>query len=263
MSLWDDITGAASDLFGNVKNLVGDTGGMVGGGLSEIAKGAKEAWSDPTFRGGVALMAGLPYAMDGTLAVESGLGETDPFGAWSIDTEAGYPTISGPVKGDWGPEFDAYGTPISQAKSGLAGLWDQVTSPIGGVKGAPSWLSLGSSLYSAYTKNQLGKAQMDRYNQNQAAINSMYAPGSPEYNLLKQELERSDAAAGRNSQYGTRLTELGAQIASKKLSALTGSMDSQNNLFNKAQGNRYGSLNGLFFTGGQASPVQTTNLSLG
>lgn len=47
-------------------------------------------------------------------------------------------------------------------------------------------------------------------------IDKLYAPGSPEYNLLMQEMERKDAAAGRNSQYGPRSTDLAAKIAEIK-----------------------------------------------
>jgi hypothetical protein len=44
-------------------------------------------------------------------------------------------------------------------------------------------------------------------------MNSYYAPGSAEANLLQQQMNRKDAAAGRNSQYGTRATDIAAKIA--------------------------------------------------
>ena len=50
----------------------------------------------------------------------------------------------------------------------------------------------------------------------QAKIDGLYAPGSPEYNLLKQQMEAQDAAAGRNSQYGVRAVDLAAKIAQIK-----------------------------------------------
>jgi hypothetical protein len=44
-------------------------------------------------------------------------------------------------------------------------------------------------------------------------MNSYYAPGSAESKLLQHQMNRKDAAAGRNSQYGTRATDIAAKIA--------------------------------------------------
>lgn len=70
---------------------------------------------------------------------------------------------------------------------------------------------------------------VDYYNQNKASgdllawlkeraaiTDNLYKPGSPEHNLMQQEMERKDAAAGRNSQYGTRAVDLAAKIAQIK-----------------------------------------------
>ena len=58
----------------------------------------------------------------------------------------------------------------------------------------------------------------------------MYAPGSPEANAMKQEMERKDAAAGRNSQYGTRAVDLAGKIAATKGNLLSQTLGNQNNL---------------------------------
>lgn len=50
-------------------------------------------------------------------------------------------------------------------------------------------------------------------NNRQNQIDQLYAPGTPEYNQLYDEMSRKDAAAGRNSQYGPRSTEFGAKLA--------------------------------------------------
>lgn len=57
---------------------------------------------------------------------------------------------------------------------------------------------------------------MNWLNGQQANINNLYNPGTPEYNLMKQEMENKDAAAGRNSQYGTRAVELAGKLAQIK-----------------------------------------------
>lgn len=102
---------------------------------------------------------------------------------------------------------------------------------------------VGGSLYDMYAKNQMAKQQKALYEQNRNDILNMYAPGSPEYNLLKQEMDRKDAAAGRNSQYGTRANEFAGQIAKYKTNALSGLGSSQNALYNTSLGNQYGMMN--------------------
>lgn len=116
-----------------------------------------------------------------------------------------------------------------------AGNW-AAKNPIGATYAA-------GSLYDMYAKKQMAAKQEAMYNQNRADIMNTYPPGSPEYNLLKQEMERKDAAAGRNSQYGTRANELAGKIASYKTNALSNMMTGQNSLANTAMGNQYGMFN--------------------
>lgn len=116
-----------------------------------------------------------------------------------------------------------------------AGNW-AVNNPIPAIYGA-------GSLYDMYAKNQMAKQQRALYDQNRADILNTYAPGSPEYNLLKQEMERKDAAAGRNSQYGTRANEFAANIAKYRTTALSNLASGQNTLYNASLGNQYGMFN--------------------
>jgi hypothetical protein len=44
-------------------------------------------------------------------------------------------------------------------------------------------------------------------------LQGLYSPNSPYAQQLQQQLERSDAASGRRSQYGTRSVELQARLA--------------------------------------------------
>lgn len=102
---------------------------------------------------------------------------------------------------------------------------------------------VAGSLYDMYAKKQMANKQQDMYDQNRRDILNTYAPGSPEYNLLKQELDRKDAAAGRNSQYGTRANELAGKIAAYRTNALANMQTGQNALANTAMGNQYGMMN--------------------
>jgi len=111
-------------------------------------------------------------------------------------------------------------------------------------------LQLGGGLYDMYAKNKMADAQSAQMNK----ISSMYAPGSPEYNLMMQQIARKDAAAGRNSQYGPRAQTLAGMIADKK-AGLLGSSGYQN-LANSQLSNKYGSLNSLFALGGKVAAPQ-------
>jgi hypothetical protein len=94
-----------------------------------------------------------------------------------------------------------------------------------------------------YAKKKMADAQKGMYNQNRADIMNTYAPGSPEYNLLAQQMARKDAAAGRNSQYGTRANDLAGTIAKLRMGALGTLQQGQNALGNQALGNQYGMFN--------------------
>ena len=126
-----------------------------------------------------------------------------------------------------------------------------MNNPMGAVKSAydtvsknpvPSMYAAGS-LYDMYAKNKMAKAQEGIYNQNRADIMNSYAPGSPEYNQLAQQIARKDAASGRNSQYGTRANDLAATIAKLRMNALGPLQSGQNALANQRLSNQYGMFN--------------------
>ena len=130
-------------------------------------------------------------------------------------------------------------------------LSNLMNNPMGAVKSAydtvsknpiPSMYAAGS-LYDMYAKNKMAEAQKGMYNQNRADIMNTYAPGSPEYNQLAQQMARKDAAAGRNSQYGTRANDLAATIAKLRMGALGNLQQGQNALGNQALSNQYGMFN--------------------
>ena len=147
------------------------------------------------------------------------------------------------VAGAAGGTYGATGSPFS--------LSNLMNNPMGAVKSAydtvsknpiPSMYAAGS-LYDMYAKNKMANAQTNMYNQNRADIMNTYAPGSPEYNQLAQQMARKDAAAGRNSQYGTRANDLAATIAKLRMGALGNLQQGQNALGNQALSNQYGMFN--------------------
>jgi hypothetical protein len=105
---------------------------------------------------------------------------------------------------------------------------------------------VGSGLYDMYAKRQMAKKQDDLYAQNRNDIMGMYAPGSPEALAMQAQLDRADAAAGRNSQYGARATDYAANVAKFKMNALQQAQTAQNGLAAAQMGNQYGGLNSMF-----------------
>lgn len=81
--------------------------------------------------------------------------------------------------------------------------------------------SLLSQLISAGGNAYMGNKQAGQYNDVINQINQLYAPDSPYAQQMQQALARKDAAAGRNSQYGSRAVELAAALTKAKSDALT------------------------------------------
>jgi hypothetical protein len=168
-------------------------------------------------------------------AVQGSMGSNPPIDYSGIqDTMPGFNS---------GPSMPGVSTPFS--------LSDMISNPMSYMQKGMDWATKNpmpalygaSSLYDMYAKGQMAKKQQDMYNQNRSDIMNTYAPGSPEYNLLQQQMARKDAAAGRNSQYGTRANDLAGTIAKLRMGALGGLQGSQNTLGNQALSNQFGMFN--------------------
>lgn len=265
-----------------------------GFGGAEAMGPMTEAGMGSSFAGDMAA-AGYPGAAAGTTAaMEGGFGQ----GAISPDvmafapdaintatnvpnaaavTEA-FPYASGPNA--MGPQTAAnlgegFNTAMTQAgvesSPTLGGMfqkgWNAVNSPLwsGGpsARQGLSGMQLAGNLYSINAKNQMAKAQQaqaDQMRAQAAQVNNMYAPGSPEYNLMMQQMARKDAAAGRNSQYGVRAQNLAGIIAQQKaqmLPSIANMTNSANTLGTQAVGNRYGNLASLFANAGALTAPNT------
>lgn len=150
---------------------------------------------------------------------------------------------------------NGYSQAANSAAQGGGGVNDFLTSLFGnqaGVGGAGA----GNGEYNALTsllKAGLGafqqNSQQGRYNNYVNQINDLYSPNSPYAQQMAQTLARQDAAAGRNSQYGTRATQLAAALTNDRARALTSAPYSQASFANPGAN----ILNSLFsnFTGPQ------------
>lgn len=185
--------------------------GGVGGGLSTgVGTGMSAATADSL---GIGLTQG---AIDGGLSGESLTAAGGAFGT------------GGASLGDMANA----GKALSSTSGGLSNL-----STLGNLA------KIGGSIYDKYAANQ--KAGVLQNNADE--LNNMYQPGTPEYELWKQTLDRRDAAQGRRSQYGPRSVELAAAMAKQRSANLTSSAYS--NLLGGALDNKYGGLQSLFNNG--------------
>lgn len=129
---------------------------------------------------------------------------------------------------------------------------------------AKPWIKVGRGLDDLYAKNRMAKdlksrqAELEDYRmQLENRINNYYAPGSAEANMMRQAMERRDAAAGRNSQYGTRETQLAAALAQQRAQyaqamapSLVNIMGQQTGLNSASSALRRGARQGLWQTAG-------------
>jgi hypothetical protein len=110
-------------------------------------------------------------------------------------------------------DITKYGKQAYSGYNTLKGLYNTFKGPI---KGAAT---IGAGVADAQSAQQNRQMYLDNMNK----INGMYQPGTPEYELMKQQMDRQDAAAGRRSQYGVRATDLAAKTAAMRMQALTSS----------------------------------------
>lgn len=261
-------TGASGEFFGSLAALLG--GQALMGGFGGAGTGTGFGATTAPVTGGTLGITGTALPSMGSMA---GMGEVGA-GAAGLGAAA-----AGSVPMTLAEQYGAYGAGGGGVTGGLstgtvggftgAAGGDLVGQAAGGgltstLKDAGSWLtskdSLGglmsplkglSSLYDLYASNQKSNALSDRYNQVNGSINGYGAPGSPEYEAMKQELARKDAASGRNSQYGPRAVDLAARMAQPKLNAQVALNGGQNQLLTQQQNQQYGGLNSLFANLGQ------------
>lgn len=154
-------------------------------------------------------------------------------------TAAGSPTgsVVGQSTAGVGGGVTPYGATLGQdlaQGAGAGGAFDYLKGP----QGIQDLFSLGRQGLNAYQQYKQGAAARNYAN----SISGLFGPNSPYAQQMQETLARKDAAVGRNSQYGTRATQLAAALTEAQARALGGSDYAQ------AAQNTAGSsiLNGLF-----------------
>jgi hypothetical protein len=190
-------------------------------------------------------------SLEGSQAATSGTGPSNLAALYGPDsTAAGSPMGQGIANsastGMPGVNDVQYGALGEGATSGASkGMGDDLSSLYGQVS---PWMKLANAGLGAYQQYARQNA-MDNYT-NQ--INQMYSPNSPYAQQMQQTLARQDAANGRNSQYGTRATQLAAALTEARTRALT-----SNPYFSASTATPGASmLNGLFANFGSPQGMQ-------
>ena len=281
--------GAVSNVIDTATNAVSDVGdavGSVAGGLGDIGQSAINAVGTATTQiddlanqvpggwpavaamaaGGAGAFGDLGATTTGSLGTDMASAGAYDAGLAGVGANAGEAVAGGGLGG-------LFSNPVANtvAKGALTGILGGGTSPSGSPTGTGSqfpWMQTGIGLADMYGRQQAAKAMQDRFNQVNTQINSMYAPGSPEAKLMEQEMARKDAAAGRNSQYGTRAVDLAAKLAATKGTLLSNTLGNQNNLLTAGLATgagSYGSLANLFgqTTGAGAAGSNAVNGAIG
>lgn len=180
---------AAADLV-NGRNPLAVGAGMLPGLPGMFARGALDYSKNGNMGAAVGTQAG--GVLGGMLgnAVSPGLGVvTGPLGANIGREVGGAPGTPGQSQGN-SNTFD-----VNSILSGLSGL------------------------YSSNQANKALGANQDAISGQISSLSGMYGPDSPYAKQLRQTLERQDAKAGRNSQYGPREAQLQALLAEKAAGA--------------------------------------------
>lgn len=123
------------------------------------------------------------------------------------------------------------------------------TTPVGGIPG--NVLGGLGDLLGGIVSNQMNTADKDYYQNLMDKMMGMYQPGTPEATLMQQKMEAQDAAAGRNSQYGTRATNLAGMLAQQRGNIMTSPTFAR--IAEDSRGHYDNSLNGLFGALGSAT----------
>lgn len=277
-SLPVDVGGSLTDMswLGDGGIGVGGVGGTVGGGIAESIPQVIINGSTGGGLGGLGdILAGAgglgvldnifkPIPTDGSLSdvpdnINAGDGhENIPEVVVNGNTGSGTPTdgsfippfVPLPLPGGIGDVFDP--------NHGTDGNNDNGGSDTGGTGtglpgGIGDWLGgLGDIL--AGNVDRIHNTQDQAYWQNYMdKLTGMYAPGSPEAELMRHKLEAMDAASGRNSQYGIREQNLAAMLAAQRAQIMTS--PTFYNMGAASRGHYDNSLNSLFSALGGGSGI--------
>ena len=150
---------------------------------------------------------GPAAASGGTSAVSGGMGSGE-----AISSGAGM-KVSAPTINNLGASLK---TALDSPWLKGAGLANSLFGGRGGGTSGANIADIVAGVMDYRGQKGASNDMLDYMRQQQGKIDAMYAPGSPEWNALWESMSRKDAAAGRNSQYGTRAVDFMGKVADTK-----------------------------------------------
>jgi len=261
-------TGTASTAFGGPGSFTGanavGAGDLALGSMPQVGAGTVGLPST----GGLGAIEGLGSGLSNLGAVDTGAsvltkapaGLTEIFGTGAnvgTGTLGGATNAAGQLIGN-GSAAGSYtagfaSSPIGKIIGGLGGdsalsAAGGASSVLGGLGGVRDIAQGLGTIWSAGKGSENATNNQNAINGQIKSLTDMFGQDSPYAKMLRQTLERKDAAAGRNSQYGNRETQLQALLAEKALqsSGAIGNLAQQSSaLDNTVNGGRNTQLNAL------------------
>ena len=128
--------------------------------------------------------------------------------------------------------------------------------------GNTDWTALLGGLAGLYNSKEIAAQQKAQFDKINATLESMYSPGSAEYQALWNQMSRADATAGRVSQLGPRSVDLAGKVAGIKSNALVSSLGNQNQMLNSSLMNQAGGLNDILKALGTSGASNSINSAI-
>lgn len=239
---------AGPSALGGLTASAGTYAGALGGGNAGTGLGG--------FSGGAQMpttpVSGGANSLEGSQALANGASGTTP---------GMPPPEASNLSTMYGPESTAAGSPMGSSILGnTSGVGGAVQNgALGAGSGTGAGMNVGD-LESLFKLAKSGYGAYQQWNQGQKAqdymdsIRGLFSPGSAYAQQMQQTLARSDAAAGRNSQYGTRSVQLAAALAQAQAQAM-GNSNYAAAAQNASKGNMLNSLFSNFSSPGQLNQL--------
>jgi hypothetical protein len=244
---------------GGLEGMMGAAGaGGLGAAMPVVTIGAPAAAAGGMGLGGLAALgaAGLGgTALLGAGGEASGAGGAATEGGFTPDEVAaagvGGAGVGGAAAAGAGAAGGAAAGGLGSALGGAAGAAGAggLGAALGGLGGLTGLLNGLGGLLGGNVDRIQSQQDADWWESQLKELQGMYKPGTPEAELMRHQMEAKDAAAGRNSQYGIRETDLAAKLAEKRSGIITSG--GYQNMANAYRNRSSQDLNGLFGAMGQ------------
>lgn len=209
---------------GTISRAQGNDWGQVASNAAGAGLGSYLAGNiDPGFSGGGTEGFKSAIGMDGASLAPELTGMPIESGGFvgGGSSSAGLPALTGmPIESGGFVNLPAGATTGTTATSlATSNVGKVLGNILGNGSGIRDLAQAGATLWSAGKGSESATQNQGVINNQIKTLTDMFGQDSPYAKQLRQTLERKDAAAGRNSQYGNRETQLQALLAEKAMQA--------------------------------------------